>query len=690
MRTRPTWFVLAIPAVILFGAAASPADHHRSDASRPASSGSSVMPSSGFDLPRACYVPNRSSRAPLTHTVRYYMVAMSDSVHLNTDVATPSDEAGPWPVMLYRTPYGIQSNNIDEMADQGYVAVSQDTRGRFGSEGVDRMFRDEGYGPDHRDGLETVQWILRQPWCNGRVCGSGVSASAINENLLAAALPESARCTLVYFAGADFYNDLVFPGGAFKQIDVTTWLRDQGAEWNLDSIYAHPDHDDFWKWLDTTGRLSQETIPTYQVGGWFDIFPDGPIHSYTGLQFGGGPGAAGNQKLIMGPWTHCTDGGQQGQLDFPNASSSYAAAIVGSPNDFLNYWVMGVQNGVMKRSPVAYYLMGDVDDPTAPGDVWKVTSVWPPPSVPTNLYLTSSGGLSLTPPASEAPQTYTFNPHHPVPTLGGGNLVIAAGPYDQRPVLSRPDVLVYETPVLTEPWEVTGEISVELYISSDCLDTDFTAKLCDVYPDGRAMLMTDGILRARHRISMDEEDLLVPGQIVPVTIRLPETAIAFNTGHRILLAVSSSNLPRFDVNPNNGKPFMQDTTTVIAHNTVYHQQAYPSRMVLPLTGHLPSAVDGGTVVLVPPAVRLIAEPNPFVARTAFRFALSERRRVDLCVMDPAGRLVRALAGGWYASGLHEVLWDGTDGGGRRMPSGVYRVLLHDGAAETVGSVIRVK
>lgn len=630
------------------------------------------------------------------YTIQDLMVAMTDGVHLHARVALPASGAGPWPVLLYRTPYNVESTNVDWVADAGYVGVSQDTRGRFASEGVDRMWRDEGYGPDNRDGAETIEWILQQPWCNGRIATYGASASAINENLLAAALPESVRCMITYMAAADLYGDLFFPGGAFRQIDMETWLRAQGAESNIDSVYVHPDHDAWWSWLDTTPRHPLETIPTYQIGGWFDIFPNGPIHSFTGLQDGGAPGAAGNQKLIMGPWIHGLESEQQGELTFPGAASENAQALIGMYWEWLDHWIFGAANGIMSKPPIAYYLMGDATDPDAPGNEWRTSWTWPPPSSPVDLYLHEAGVLSLAAPAkSEAPQSYAYDPLHPVPTLGGGNLVIPAGPYDQRTVLDRPDVLVYSTPPLGGVWEVTGAVAVELYVASDRLDTDFTAKLCDVYPDGRVMLVTDGILRARHRLRMDGEDLLTPNQVVMVRIELPQTAIAFNKGHRILLAISSSNAPRFDPNPNTGEPFMRHTTTLVARNTIYHERTYPSRLTLPVSGELPATValdpvDADRADVDRADARLSVGPNPFASRSAFRWRLDAPGRVDLRIVDIGGRHVRTLADGVYPSGDHASFWDGDDQDGHDVPAGAYRYIFHAGSAERSGTIIRVK
>ncbi len=647
---------------------------------------------SAFCAVALAQTPRRAGAAPSDRPVVNFKVEMSDGVRLNTDVYYPAQGSGPWPVLLYRTPYNIATDNIGLAAEWGFACVCQDTRGRHGSEGVDRMFLDDGWGPDHQDGRETVDWILAQSWCNQRIATYGSSARGITQNMLAGALADSVRCMSVYIAPAGFYDHLVFPGGAFRQYDVEGWLSNQGSSYMVDSIYAHPNDDEWWSWFDTETRHALETIPTFQYGGWFDMFSEGTIASFTGLQYGGGPGAAGNQKLLMGPWTHSMDPSHAGELTFPDAQLETGEALIGSVGDWLGYWIWDQATGVMEKPPVAYYLMGDTDDGTAPGNEWRTSPVWPPPSVPVAWYLRSGSRLSLTAPSlAEPAQVYAYDPLDPVPTRGGGNLILPAGPHDQRPVLNRPDVLVFQTDALTSPVEVVGPVRVNLFVSSDRLDTDFTAKLCDVYPDGRAMLICDGILRARHRLRMDGEDFLTPGEVVPVTIDLWETAIVFNTGHKILVAVSSSNAPRFDPNPNTGEPFMQHTTTLVAHNAVYHEPGLPSHLLLPVTGALP----GGMTDDAPPpltsrgALRLIGR-SPFVDRTVWRLSLDSPGLVDLVVLDCTGRRVRRLSSGFFPRSEQEIVWDGLDETGRPAPAGVFRcVLRHSGRSES-STVIRIR
>ncbi|MBD3235346.1 MAG: CocE/NonD family hydrolase [Candidatus Eisenbacteria bacterium] len=620
-----------------------------------------------------------------------FQIPMSDGVHLHTYVHYPPG-SGPWPVILYRTPYGISSDHIGYVTEHGYVGVSQDTRGRFGSEGIDRMFRDDGWGPDHQDGRETVDWILQQSWCDGRIGTLGGSARGITQNMLAASLPDSVRCMHVVVAPANMYEHVAFPGGAFRQRDVEGWLNGQGSPHMIDSIYAHPNHDAWWSWWDTEARHPLESIPTYQVGGWFDLFAQGQIDSYNGLQLGGGPGARGNQKLIMGPWSHGSmGGGQCGELFFPDAGVGAAEALIGYQGDWFDFWMHEIPNGIMELPPIAYYVMGNCDDPGAPGNAWRAADRWPPAHEPLLLYLRAGGGLSPTPPGSEAPQSYDFDPQDPVPTLGGGNLIGESGPYDQSSTFSRPDVLVYQAEPLEAPLESSGPVRAVLYIASDGPDTDFTAKLCDVYPDGRAMLVCDGILRARHRLSMESEDFLVPGEIYRIEIDLWDTSIIFDAGHRILLAVSSSNHPRFDVNPNTGEPFMQHHSMRVAHNTIHHDSQHASylRLSLPLP---PQSSPGPRIVAAGPRVirTLRWGPSPLHGAAAIEFVLAAPRPVSLRIHDAAGRRVCTLANRrLLGAGRHCLTWDGRDALGRAAPAGAYYLRLEAEGDARTRSLVRV-
>jgi hypothetical protein len=286
-------------------------------------------------------------------------------------------------------------------------------------------------------------------------------------------------------------------------------------------------------------------------------------------------------------------------LKYPNAMRFPNA---GDANRFFDHYLKGLANGVEQDKAVNYYVMGDPTDPRAPGNVWRSADNWPPPSRPTPFYFHGDGRMSLVQGAgANERRSFKYDPAKPVPTLGGQNLFGPKGPADLRPIESRPDVLVFSTDVLKQPVEVTGRIRAELAISSDCPDTDFAVLLSDVYPDGRSMLVTDGILRARFRKSFEKEELLEPAKKYDLTVDLWSTSLVFNKGHKIRALVTSSNAPRFDPNPNTGHEFRADKETRVANNTIYVSPCDNSRIVLPI-------VDEST--LKEPSRPVAAVPKP--------------------------------------------------------------------------------
>lgn len=617
--------------------------------------------------------------------VQRFMVEMPDGVRLATDVYYPQVGEGPWPVMLYRTPYGIYQDEISEYAEDGWVAVCQDTRGRWDSEGEDLIFMADGWGPNHTDGKDTVDWLLAREWCDGRIATIGSSARGITQNMLAGALPDSLRCQFVVVAPADMYKHTVFPGGAFRYRDVMAWLQGNGSMHFLDSLVAHPNYDEYWRWADTSTRDSLITVPTYQVGGWFDLFCEGTIAKFRGLQEGGGEGAQGMQKLLIGPWTHA---GGSGQLYYPGDDLYSAYDLIGSETEWFTRWIDGSPNGIMTLPHIAYYLMGDADDPAAPGNEWLTADSWPPPSTEFAVYLREGEKLDIfAAQTDEAPDSFLFDPLDPVPTIGGNNLVGAQGPYDQSSVEIRDDVLLYTSDALTSPLTIVGPVRLRLFASSSCVDTDFTAKLSDVYPDGRSMLVCDGILRARHRLSWETEDFLTPGEIYEFDILLGQTAQVFNTGHRMRLAVSSSNWDRFDVNPNTGAPWGGGGSSQIAQNVVHHDTAYPSHLLMRFSGDLSD-------VAFAPAGKLQmlgAHPNPFNPQATICFVLDAEAVVSGGVYDLRGRRVRELlAPTRLTEGRHDLIWDGRDQSGATMASGLYLARIDTGSEQTSCKLVLLK
>jgi putative CocE/NonD family hydrolase len=250
---------------------------------------------------------------------------------------------------------------------------------------------------------------------------------------------------------------------------------------------------------------------------------------------------------------------------------------------FFDHWLQGKANGVEEEKPVHYYVMGDPTDPKAPGNHWRSADAWPPQAETTPFYFHTDGALSTQAPSGESEsKTYRYDPKDPTPSRGGQNLLIAAGPMDQRPVEKRTDQVLFTSEPLGQPLEATGPIKARLYISSDCPDTDFAVKLCDVYPDGRSMLVTDGILRARYRKSFEKDELMEPGEAYAIDVDLWSTSLIFNKGHRIRIAVASSNAPRFEPNPNTGRLPRVDAETRVATNTIHLSASRPSHVKLPI------------------------------------------------------------------------------------------------------------
>jgi len=526
--------------------------------------------------------------------VRTEMVPMRDGVKLATDIVLPKGE-GKWPVILMRTPYGRNSEDGlsvagGVMAKVGYAIVSQDLRGRGDSEGEDYpIFASCGWG-ELQDGYDTIEWIAKQPWCNGKIGQFGASALGISANATAPSRPPHLVCQFVVVAASDLYKQGATWNGTPRKALTEGWIRNTKLDpRNLELWRAHPDYDDFWKKYAPELVADRVNVPVCFVGGWYDIFTQGTIDSFVTIHHRGDNGARGKCRLIMGPWAHG---------DFKDKTMKYpsnANMMLQVPEllGWFNKWCKGIDLEP-NRPAVRYYVMGACGEPNAPGNVWRDAEDWPPPSEPTPYYFHKGGKLSPDKPTeARASATYKYDPNNPVPTRGGGNLTIEKGPMDQREVEKRDDVILFTTPVLTEPIEVTGRLMVKLWAASDGKDTDFTAKLCDVYPDGRSMLVLDGIVSGRYRESMTAAKPMEPGKVYPFEIDLWSTSIVFNKGHRIRVAISSSNYPRFEANPNTGKPRAEGGKIRVAKNTIYFDRSRPSHIVLPRVVRT-TAVSGGS------------------------------------------------------------------------------------------------
>lgn len=533
------------------------------------------------------------------------MVPMRDDVQLATDIYLPTSGAGPWPTVLIRTPYGKAAGQSigNNLRNAGVAAVIQDMRGRFDSQGVDCIFRCDGDG-DPKDGVDTVLWIDQQAWADDELVTWGGSALGIVQYMVAPADPPGLEAMWVAVGTPSLYDHVFFQGGAFRQSLVEEWLEAQGSSFFLADVAAHPVCDSFWDSVQTEDQLATVQTPAMHVGGWYDVFAQGTLDAFDGYQHQGGAGALGAQKLVMGPWTHGIYSRTAGELTYPEN----AADIPAGSDTLLLLWLLhylGVnpdQAAIDAVPTVQYYVMGDVDDPGAPGNEWRTADDWPIPAAPIRLHLQPDGSLAeACPPEGGAAAGYVYDPAAPCPTVGGANLVLPSGPHDQAEVEARSDVLVFSTPVLGEPMEITGRVRAHLWVSIDTPDTDLMVRMSDVYPDGRSMLILDGARRLALRDACSSLDLLAPGQVVGVDVDLWSTSIVIAAGHRLRISVTSSNSPRFWPNPNDGTSYGATATPSPATVTLYRDRDRPSYIEVPdpnrdlgeVTRCEPAPVDAG-------------------------------------------------------------------------------------------------
>ncbi len=506
------------------------------------------------------------------------MVPMNDGVKLATDVYWPADGTPPYPTILIRTPYNkAPAKGVASRAcPLGYAVVIQDMRGRFASQGRPvPIFGNEGLG-QRRDGHDTIAWITGQKWSDGRIAMWGGSALGIVQNMVAPGASPALKGQVVMEAFSDYYHQFTYRGGVWQMGIFESWARQQGlAEGNLELFRGHPYYDEFWEKLSPERYAQKVNTPAVFIGGWYDFFSQGTLNSFMTIQDHGGPDARGKCFLVMGPVPH----GLFHDRQYRDATKPPIEPFM--PMEFYAHWLKGEKLPALK--PVHYYVMGALGDPQAPGNRWRSADTWPPPADATPFYLHADGSLRRgETPTGNGSRTYMYNPANPVIAPESQGLFPNLGPTDLRSIESRPDVLTFTSPPLDQPLEVTGRIYARLYVSCDCPDTDFTVTLTDVYPDDRSLRVTEGIRRASLRKSFEKPDLLTPGQVYQVEVDLWSTSIVFNKGHRIRIAVSSSNSPQFEPNPNTGDPHPVDGLSRAANNTIHLAKDHPSHILLPL------------------------------------------------------------------------------------------------------------
>jgi predicted acyl esterase len=510
---------------------------------------------------------------------RTYMVEMRDGTHLATDVYLPLLLFKSHGTILLRTPYGKDDLEVLGLllAVIGWPTVIQDMRGTHDSKGIYQGFR-----KCHTDGPDTLKWINTRDWSNGKIATIGPSAFGITQYYTAGANPPELACQGIMVATPNLHKHAVYQGGELRKQLVEKWLESVGASYLLEEIFNYENYSlDYWTNVSLEDNWQDVNVPAIHLGGWYDCFLGGIIDGYLGYQNLGGPGAAGKSKLIIGPWTH--DGYieyKQGQLTYPENSMEIVKLIL-MYLDMIEKYTMGKNNNYDDYSTVQYYVMGDVDVIDAPGNEWRYADDWPIQADYESWYFHENGILSRNNQGNYDPMNYIYDPTRPVPTIGGQNLEMPPGPYDQTSIENRDDVLLFTSDILTEPYEATGPIKARLYVSSDCPDTDFTVKLTDVYPDGRSMLISDGILRMRNRNGTDHWEFMEPSEIYEIEVDLWATSYIWNTGHKIRVAVSSSNYPRFLTNPNTKDSIYKNDSYNIANNSLYIDSDHPSCIILP-------------------------------------------------------------------------------------------------------------
>ncbi|MFN7928605.1 MAG: CocE/NonD family hydrolase [Blastocatellia bacterium] len=540
-----------------------------------------------------------------------------DGVTLNADIYRPRAE-GKFPVILERTCYGKQAGIAlgVKAAARGYVYIAQDVRGRWTSGGDWYPFKYES-----QDGYDSVEWAAALPYSNGKVGLWGGSYVGATQMLTAIAAPPHLAGIFPVVTASNYHSHWAYQGGAFMQLLAQAWasalsldtlqrraggsalpshwdllkppsaypLLDTGTAAGLAPYYfdwiAHPTYDDYWKQWSIEDHFEQIKVPGLHIAAWYDLFQDGSIRNYIGIKQRGGSEAARNgQRLIIMPGGHAGSTPKIGEVDFGKDSTvdTWALGL-----RWYDYLLKGIDNGMGSEKPVRVFVMGK--------NVWHEEGDWPLGRAKTTRYylhsqgkantLNGDGALSTTLPNNEPADKYVYDPADPTPTNGGPILgdpgKYPPGPLDQTKIEARTDVLVYTTPAFQQDTEITGSVTLELYVSSSALDTDFVAKLVDVAPNGLALNLTDGVLRARYRNSMEKAELMKPGEVYKLTINLWSTANVFLAGHKLRLEIASANFPRFDRNPNTGENPEQATSFSKATNVIYHDQRRASALLLP-------------------------------------------------------------------------------------------------------------
>ncbi len=538
-------------------------------------------------------------------------VPVEPGITLATDVYRP-EGPGAHPVIVMRTPYHRkgQLGIASQFVRRGYAFVAQDCRGKYDSDGV---FEPLVY--EANDGQKLLDWVANQSWCNGRIGLWGRSYPGIVQVPAASGGHEALRCMAPSVTPGSWFNDWIRYDGCFAHANMIRWLLQHATvrtqpsvdhfEWSslfqsrtlsdvadraginsptLEKWSRLDRYDEYWEEIDQARMHPHVRVPGYHVGGWFDHLTRGTIRSFQNIgAHGASEAARRGQRLLIGPWGHKTSGHTYGAWDFtPEADIS----VLVHEMQFFDYHLKEIDNGFSALQPVKVFVVGP--------NRWERLSAWPPPEASLLSWhldsngsanmSTGNGALSLAEPQRQLADTFRYDPADPVPTRGGPIYwgVDHLGPVDQRPILDRPDVLVYRSESLAEPITVMGEIALDLHIASSGEDTDYIVKLCVQEAEGSVISLAIGSLRCRYRESWSEPKPLVPGTATPIRIELGSLAYVFPKGSRILLTITSSDFPRIQTHTNTMEPPWSRVAPVVVQNSVIHGPGTGTALHLPV------------------------------------------------------------------------------------------------------------
>jgi putative CocE/NonD family hydrolase len=468
--------------------------------------------------------------------------------------------------MLLRTPYLRFFGGAPwPMATAPYVLVLQNQRGTYGSEGT---LPKDTFENEPNDDYDAIEWAAQQKWCNGKVGTTGASGNGISSmNALWCGAPHLAAVD-VNISADNAYLYWCFNNGARRKF--YSWMSARGQkipDWPRPTVVL-------FDWAKRNAFLAEHApkckVPFNASTGWFDLFSEGSLDVFAAVA------PNGKSHVTVGASAHSLYGGD---LKFPSRPQPAAAA-----GRKTQQWMTEPDPAGPSQSVLLYYLMGDARDAAAPGNIWLTSNKWPVDNTATPYYMHKDGSLSReAPKEKDASLTFEYDPKNPVKSVGGNyDTTDVSGPWDQRPLKDRKDILRFVTAPLEAPVGVVGKILVDLHVSSDCPDTMFTAKLIDIYPDGYEAVFRASAMLARYSQGLDKPAPLEKGKVYKLSIDCWSTALVFNKGHRIALYVSSSDTPQYEVHPNTYDPVGSIDKAVVAHNTVHLSADHASNVILPV------------------------------------------------------------------------------------------------------------